>query len=215
MGGGREGCQGTFLLDPQAREKLQWWISNMKLVNGSAICPAMTEMMIISDASKMGWSATSRNLPLHQCLGTESYFFSPTDFPETPLECIGETPPRQHNSGCLYKQPRGYMLTQSVSLTLDLWKWYLQRNILISAEYLPGISNVQVDKESRTFLDLSDWRLHPQLKQPFLKDREIDLFALRLTHQLHTYARGYLLCFLGVWPSGGKISDPGNGFPAI
>ncbi len=74
-----------------------------------------------------------------------------------------------------------------VSLTLDLWKWCLQRNILISAEYLPGISNVQADRESRTFVDLSDWRLQLQLIQPFLKDREIDLFASRLTHQLQRY----------------------------
>ncbi len=56
---------------------------------------------------------TSGNPPPHQCLGTESYFFSCTNFPETPLECIGETPPRQHNGGCLYKHPRVYSLTQS------------------------------------------------------------------------------------------------------
>ncbi len=81
----------------------------------------------------------------------------------------------------------GTRLPSLVPLTLDLWKWYLQRNILISAEYLPGISNVQVDKESRTIVDLIDCRLHPQLKQPFLKDREIDLCASRLTQQLQRY----------------------------
>ncbi len=119
------GYQGTVLLDPQAREELKRWINNMKLVNVSAICPAMTKMMITSDASKMGLGChirqavnkrafvTSGNPPPHQCLGTESYLFGHTDFPETPLECIGETLPRQHNGGCLYKQPRGYLLTQS------------------------------------------------------------------------------------------------------
>ena len=31
--------QGTVLLDPQAREELQWWITNIKRVNGSPIHP--------------------------------------------------------------------------------------------------------------------------------------------------------------------------------
>jgi hypothetical protein len=41
--------------------------------------------------------------------------------------------------------------------------------------------------ESRTFVHSSDWKLQPQILQPFLKDREIDLFATRLTIQLKRY----------------------------
>ncbi len=52
------GYQGTVLPDSQAREELQWWITNMKLVNDSAICPLVTEMMITSDTTKMCWGAT-------------------------------------------------------------------------------------------------------------------------------------------------------------
>ena len=54
--------QGTVLLDPQAREELQWWITNIKRVNGSPIRPPAPEMVITSDASKMGWGATFGNL---------------------------------------------------------------------------------------------------------------------------------------------------------
>jgi hypothetical protein len=50
--------QGTVHLDPQARGELQWWIANIKQVNGSAIHRPVTEMTITSDASKMGWGAT-------------------------------------------------------------------------------------------------------------------------------------------------------------
>ena len=49
--------------------------------------------------------------PPYQCLGAESDLF--TSFPETPVESIGETPPRQHNGNCLYQQPRRYSFTQS------------------------------------------------------------------------------------------------------
>ena len=72
-------------------------------------------------------------------------------------------------------------------LTLELWNWCLQRNILITAEHLPGVSIVLADRESRTFIDSSDWKLQPEIIQYFLKDREIDLFATRLTNQLKSY----------------------------
>ena len=74
-----------------------------------------------------------------------------------------------------------------MALTLDMWNWCLQHNIFIKAEYLPGVFNVQADRESRTLIDSSDWRIQPQIIQPFLKDREIDLFATRLTNQLPRY----------------------------
>ena len=44
---------------------------------------------------------TSGKSPPHQCLGTESHFLGRTDIPEAPLERIGQTSPRQHNSGVL------------------------------------------------------------------------------------------------------------------
>jgi hypothetical protein len=72
-------------------------------------------------------------------------------------------------------------------LTLELWNWCLQQNILITVEHLPGVLNVQAGRESRTFVDSSDWKLQPQILQPFLKDREIDLFTTRLTNQLKRY----------------------------
>ena len=68
-----------------------------------------------------------------------------------------------------------------------MWNWCLQRNILITAEHLPGVSNVLAGTESRTFIDSSDWKLQPKIIQYFLKDREIDLFATRLTNQLKSY----------------------------
>ena len=51
--------------------------------------------------------------PPYQCLGAESDLLSGTSFSETPVESIGETPPRQHNGNCLYQQPRRYSFTQS------------------------------------------------------------------------------------------------------
>ncbi len=37
------------------------------------------------------------------------------------------------------------------------------------------------------FIDSSDWKIQSEVIEPFLKDREIDLFATRLTNQLPRY----------------------------
>ena len=45
-------------------------------------------------------------------------------------------------------------------LAKDLWDWCLSHNVLIKAQYLPGVQNVHADRESRVFLDSSDWKLN-------------------------------------------------------
>ena len=74
-----------------------------------------------------------------------------------------------------------------ITLSLELWNWWVSRNIYIQAEHLPGVANYLADRESRTCVDSSDWRIHPNLIKKFLQDRDIDLFATRLTHQLPRY----------------------------
>ena len=73
------------------------------------------------------------------------------------------------------------------ALSRDLWQWCLQRQIIVSATHIPGILNVNADRESRYHLDSSDWKLCPAVFQA-LQNRwgplDIDLFASRLTNQL-------------------------------
>ena len=191
--------QGTVLLDHLALEELQWWITNIKQVNGSPIQPPATEMMITSDASKMGWGATCGNLStngrwsnqeslLHiNVLELKATFLAVQAFLKHQSNLSVKL--RLDNTTAIaYINNQGGTRSPSLtSLTLELWNWCLQQNILITAEHLPGVLNVQADKESRTFVDSSDWKLQPQILQPFLKDREIDLFATRLTNQLKRY----------------------------
>ena len=191
--------QGTVLLDPQAREELQWWITNIKRVNGSLIHPPATEMVITSDASKMGWGATFGNLStngrwskqesdLHiNVLELKATFLAIQAFLKNQSNLAVKL--RLDNTTAVpYVNNQGGTRSPSLTLlTLELWNWCLQRNILITAEDLPGVSNVLADRESRTFIDSSDWKLQPEIIQYFLKNREIDLFATRLTNQLKSY----------------------------
>ena len=175
---------------------IQWWITNIKQVNGSPIQPPATEMMITSDASKMGWGATCGNLStngrwsnqeslLHiNVLELKATFLAVQAFLKHQSNLSVKL--RLDNTTAIaYINNQGGTRSPSLtSLTLELWNWCLQQSILITAEHLPGVLNVQADKESRTFVDSSDSKLQPQILQPFLKDREIDLFATRLTNQL-------------------------------
>ena len=41
-------------------------------------------------------------------------------------------------------------------LANQLWDWYLTHNISVTARYIPGIQNVEADRELRVFLDASE-----------------------------------------------------------
>ena len=172
----------SCLLDHLALEELQWWITNIKQVNGSPIQPPATEMMITSDASKMGWGATCGNLStngrwsnqeslLHiNVLELKATFLAVQAFLKHQSNLSVKL--RLDNTTAIaYINNQGGTRSPSLtSLTLELWNWCLPQSILITAEHLPGVLNVQADKESRTFVDSSDW-----------------LFATRLTNQLKHY----------------------------
>ena len=60
-------------------------------------------------------------------------------------------------------------------------------NIALEAQYLPGVMNSIADRESRTWLDRSEWKLCPQIFQRInaqLGPLLTDLFASRLSNQL-------------------------------
>ena len=72
-------------------------------------------------------------------------------------------------------------------LALGLWECCLHHNILIEAQYLPGVPNVRAYRESRVFLDHHEWKLDPLLFTELNRvwgPLEVGLFASRLSTQL-------------------------------
>ena len=75
-------------------------------------------------------------------------------------------------------------------LAKDLWDWCLSHIVLIKAQYLPGVQKVHADRESRVFLDSSDWKLNMKIFNKLYQKwgpLNVDLFASRLTFQLDQY----------------------------
>jgi len=81
----------------------------------------------------------------------------------------------------------GTVSPQLTLLAKALWMWALAKDIILTAEYIPGVVNVEADAESRSIQDRTDWKLPPEL---FLQINQkwgplqVDLFASRLSTQL-------------------------------
>ncbi|XP_065890962.1 uncharacterized protein [Dysidea avara] len=84
----------------------------------------------------------------------------------------------------------GTVSSQLTDLTKALWMWALSKDIILAAEYIPGVVNVVADAESRSMQDRTDWKLHPKLFQEINQKwgpLQVDLFASRLSTQLSRY----------------------------
>jgi len=51
------------------------------------------------------------------------------------------------------------------SLSKEIWDFLLTKQITITAEYLPGILNVEADAQSRSVKDSSEWKLKTEIFQ--------------------------------------------------
>ena len=91
-------------------------------------------------------------------------------------------------------------------LASELWQWCLQKDIFISASFIPGIFNVDADFNSRNFSDSTEWMIKKELflrlcEQTFYPD--VDLFASYINHQVdrfvswfHNQEHGVMMLFL-------------------
>ena len=82
------------------------------------------------------------------------------------------------------------MECHSVAKTIRLF--CMERNIWLSAAYIPGKENIHADRESRVFSDNKEWMLSAHLFQQITDiwgKPTIDLFASRLNkRQINCYA---------------------------
>ena len=74
-----------------------------------------------------------------------------------------------------------------MALTREIWLWALQRNINLSAEFLPGRLNTIADEQSRVVENLdAEWMVYPSIYKQVCStfgEQDIDLFASRINAQ--------------------------------
>ena len=146
--------------------------------------------------------------PAHQPPGIKSSISWPQNIPQEPVSQGCSSYVGQLHGSSLSQQQRRHPLSSSDVLNSGNRTWCLQRNILISAQHVPGKENTVADSESLTFLDSTDWQLDPTVITPFLTNWNTDLFASRLTAQLRQYLKAYESAWSrwSRWCAKGKIN---------
>ena len=77
-----------------------------------------------------------------------------------------------------------------IKISKQIWSYLLEKQICLTAEYVPSIDNHLADWESRNFQDSSKWKLCPMSFKIICKKFGtplVDLCASRLCHQLPRY----------------------------
>ena len=76
------------------------------------------------------------------------------------------------------------------NLARKIWTWCLERDIWLSAAYIPSALNTEADTQSRLNHENIEWELNAQVFENLTKrffTPEIDLFATRINHKVGKY----------------------------
>ncbi|XP_040261452.1 uncharacterized protein LOC120977528 [Bufo bufo] len=161
-------------LDEETREELSWWIHNLHAWNGKAIFGQRPDSVVDSDASLSGWGAHCEGITtgggwseietgFHiNALELLAGSFAIKSFTrDTARSCIQL---RMDNvSAVRYINGMGGTRSTILSrLAKDFWDYCLSKELVVLAEYLPGVHNIHADWSSRHLSDSSDWQLDPE-----------------------------------------------------
>ena len=194
--------ESKVLLERQSQMDLEWWVNHLKDHNGSPIHLPPPEMIIESDASNTGWGAhwnnqktggqwSARESRLHiNAKELLAAFLSLQTFAKDKTGIHVRL--RLDNLTAVYyiNKMGGTHSRELMEITAQVWEWSIPRNIMISAEHLPGRLNTTADHESRLKGDSSEWMLDPAVFHQIMEALglcQIDLFASRLSAQLPRY----------------------------
>ena len=159
-------------------------------------------LTLITDASKKGWGAVwgtrkcqglwkkEETLCHINVLELKGALFAVRTFCKD-MRDIHVHLKMDNRSAVAYIQKMGGTKSQALmKVTQEIWEFCLERQIILTSEYLPGKMNVEADWQSRNFRDSSDWQLKESVFHslnkiwgPFC----LDLFASRHNTQLDSY----------------------------
>ena len=192
--------QEKTLLSPQAEEDLRWWRENIKSWNGKSLLPRHPDVVFYVDASNLGvgafykdrWGRESRahsffqqddktHINMRELLAAEFGLMSFATKFNWRNQCIAV---RTDNMTALsYLNRMGGKKPALSRIAERIHRFALRRGIVLLAEWIPGIENVEADKVSRIEGDFSDKSLSNEIFQLIERrfgKMDLDLFATSL-----------------------------------
>lgn len=189
-------------LSSESRSEINWWLEHVKSLNGKPIRQKQINTWIETDASLAGWGTHfgqkstggrwSQSESNHHINYLEllAIFLSLKSFFTNSISChVGIK--SDNSTAVSYINCMGGMTSLELDcLSSKIWKWCSERNIFITAQYIPGAENIHADTMSRNFSDSKEWKLKHEIflrvcSHFFLPD--IDLFASRLNYQIQKF----------------------------
>ncbi|CAC5415403.1 unnamed protein product [Mytilus coruscus] len=189
-------------LSEKSKLELNWWLKNVRKLNGKPIKQDNILFWIETDASLKGWGAcyekqTAGGRWTHlesicyiNFLELLSVFYALKAFCSNCSQChIGIK--SDNSTAVSYIQFMGGMISEKLdTLAIEIWTWCLDRDIFLTAQHIPGKSNLQADKLSRNFSDNHEWKLsEPTFSRicSQLFTPNVDLFASRHNAQMDKF----------------------------
>ena len=203
----------AIILSPQAKSDLHWIINNLAKFNGCFFGERPIDIYIECDASLAGWGAScggqSANgqwsiLEAHNhinYLELLAALYALQAFVPN-LRDVHVRLKLDNSTAVAYVNKMGGIKSPSLnSLSRTLWKWCIERNIIISAQHIPGKENLVADSLSREFSSNLEWSVDNDIfnqisNMTFVPD--IDLFASRLNAKTD--------CFVSWHPEPGAMA---------
>ena len=194
---------GTIVtLPPECLEELRWWVLHLEHCNSKPLLSPGPDLIIETDASQSGWGATVNGQTVSghwtmleredqiNALELRAVWLALKTFARDRTNCHVHVRADNITAVSHINRMGGTRSSKLVGITLALWQFCLDRQIMLSAEYLPGKLNVVADRLSRLVPESSDWQLDSQVFAQLAKlwgPFSWDLFASRQNAQLPRY----------------------------
>lgn len=191
--------ESTMFITSSIKIELKWWIDNLAQQKRH-ICHGNPSITIFSDASKLGWGSTCGDIRIggrwneQEAQNHINYLellavsHAVKSFCKTMSNCHVQVKCDNQVSQ-FYISHMGGKVEKLNSLARHIWLWCNERNIWLTATYVPGSENL-ADESSRKFNDNVEWMLDEQLFSDLtdlMGKPDIDMFASRLNKQLDRY----------------------------
>lgn len=193
----------NMLVSEYSVREITWWIDNVKLQNGKLIRPNPIDCWIDTDASLKGWGCRYEKFMIGGRWSVEeathhinflellAIFLSLKAFFKDKRSLhIGI-----HSDNAVsvaYINDMGGMASLELdNLALEIWSWCTDRDLFLTAQYIPGSENFDADHMSRNFSDSTEWKLKTEIFDRLCAhffNPDVDLFASRLNFQLPRFA---------------------------
>ena len=170
----RGNFEKTMALSAGALTQLGWWSSQLPTQRRQLTLPPVSKILL-SDASDNGWGAVVQDTALTAGgLFTENkkqlhinvkemlaILFSPKSFCKLDHYTHIKVMTDNMTAVSYVREMGGTHSAACNDVACKIWEWAKEKNIWLTIAHVPGVENVDADRESRHFHKETEWQLRP------------------------------------------------------